>query len=1326
LRTRSLAPPQQHAQPDAPRLARRQHQPSVGCVRLFENCSKQQAVVQRLTNTCAPAKWCRVWLACGAMLLPAPEPPRVDDVPTLRESALALGRLSARRACLEDAAAPAVLAVRVLEALLPLPRAPPGVRRVESRASCEATLIQRDECALGQRILTLRLRGAPEAADALEEGLRRLADARVCAVPQEALLAGAAPTLPGDTAAQGCGRTLLLTEKASVVRLLLLLCGRGCGAGEHEQASTPRPFTSSSQLAGRAWGDGAPATALLLSAMPGAGALAPTPRAPAGGADAAAGSFCALSAPALRFSLTQQPHTAHAPPPPPPPPSAPQTRLFRSALPAAPATPLTCSFTLPAAVADGPPTPPRSERPPSQSAPPAPPPSSSSPCPHLLWLSAAAASPPAPRQAGPLHGWDACALSDGAWRSEAAHHGCWLFEQSLRALAQQRALPQPPQPRLAASLAADALACLRGNEAAARRMAGLTRGGGGGDVERCAALLPRAPGTSGAATQRLVHPLLVSCGERRRVDAFVARAGAARGPPPSAVTHAPAQAALAAALAALLRRQDAALSALDCAVQERRAAECAEAGGGAPCGCLPPTLPEVLAHTAVLRREMATLAQLCAAGERGERALLEALHARCLHADAAGDREQPLLRALLRASLAPLLRALREEAAGGRGDAGPQPAALPAFLHAAAGHARAAGAAMRCMAQAPLAAPFLHACRCELGAAPCPLPHTLRELRAAADALALLALRRDAVQRALVDACRAAPPLSEDARVGAPPGAGPTQPHTLAALACERSAAPGSSRPSAADVAALFAPSGHTARRTFGGDAVGDGGSERQLAAAAQGRLARGQGLRHLLPRSSASYAADAAAAAAGAAAAAELAQRSGQQDPHEQAGPPAVAAASPEQASLPPAAAAPHALHVLVERGGAPAQAVLEALDTPHVASAGPPERPPPAPPPSPSPPCPLCPALAAVVDAPLASLAAAAAACALAVCRGPGSHSAHLRSLRAFLLCLRCDFADALLDALARRAQRRGRGGGAALRRADASGALGDALAAVGADPQLARSLRAEPQPPGAPPLSEASFAGMDAFRLRYELAAVGGDSPGLLAVLPPPTLRRYSDAGAALLRLRHAQRAAREVWRCAMSAAPARGAVDRALCQTAHLAVQLTNALAAHACAAMEAHVGSEEAEDVAGGAAAASLAQLASAHAAAAASAADAAELLCLGRAPRDAAMQALEAVFALRGALRAQAPAEAVQAPDVLAAARDLRNAAQRCAGHCAAACREAEGQGVESFAERDLLLRLDLGGGLAQTTVPRPSRISSEPSMRSSQASEPSFVARAV
>ena len=65
--------------------------------------------------------------------------------------------------------------------------------------------------------------------------------------------------------------------------------------------------------------------------------------------------------------------------------------------------------------------------------------------------------------------------------------------------------------------------------------------------------------------------------------------------PRGAVTHAPAQAALAAALAALLRRQDAALSALDCAVQERRAAECAEAGGGAPCGCLPPTLPEVLA-----------------------------------------------------------------------------------------------------------------------------------------------------------------------------------------------------------------------------------------------------------------------------------------------------------------------------------------------------------------------------------------------------------------------------------------------------------------------------------------------------------------------------------------------------------------------------------------------------------------------------------------------------------------------------------------------------------------------------------------------------------
>jgi hypothetical protein len=828
-----------------------------------------------------------------------------------------------------------------------------------------------------------------------------------------------------------------------------------------------------------------------------------------------------------------------------------------------------------------------------------------------------------------------------------------------------------------------------------------------------------------------------------------------------------------------MRRVDAALAALPVALTVRRQLAMrkdqhlfdAHADVHRPASVL-----ELNAHTTSLRRQLALLAALCAeigaaassatTIRHADAAVLDALYAAAQSADIACDALAPVLRQLLAAAMTPLVLALFQNAFRSVGDVqqlqvvstSSQQASsvivVPTFMQQAARDAAQAGSALRAIARLPDCAPFLQACAAAGEAAvtldtmraAVKLPATLMSAQTWHDSYAAAEAQRSEALEAL--------------RSGASSNHAPaSDPMPSVDVRVPRLGQPPVDKqgPSAEVIAALFTPSTRrTARKTFGGDADIDGGERRAiLERAAAGRLGRGAGMKDLV---------EAPLHAATELPPTRFARGAGLRAlidaPVEVAAPVAPLLDAPAKDTKEPAPALgdpAEDLMVTPEEpsvsGHTPIDTIIE-QDLAQLQCAAPdtaPEQQLPVALPDPQDmPCSLSVALEAAITGPLARQRRAACAAAVAAAWGPHCRVGdHASSLTDFLLLGRGDFCESLLDAILRRCRRaRLDSRGAALRYADTSAALSEALAAVltgddhGNGFSVTAHLSVEPPPPGAGMLSPDSVTGLDAVRLRYDpvgnawansswmaavtsaagnagtAAAGAGSAAGpphadvLRTVFPQTTLRAYSDAQVALLRLRHAYRAAVECRTAALDvarkgavAAPAASqsfnpsAADaRMLCVCAYIALRVTQALRDHVGAGVAAAVGDIAGSDSAP-CSALSLQHVADSHARVASRSAMVADLNHVVPAVRSAALAALAAVLDFRAALQMQVNPSTAAA---LAAADAVRNTAAALAKACRAAeeVAEAEGAARGDVHEADLAARLDLGGAL--TIIPEP------------------------
>ena len=1270
------------------------------------------------------------------------------DPPSLRDSALALARLAAQGAGLpfEVAAATAPqLATHLLGRLLehPVLDVPDlRLRRFTPPAVDEAALDQWRERGVGAALLHLRARGASQAAERLEAALEAWShDVKCCAVPHRGVLPVLRPA--SNDFAAGTSRVLPLTQAQAVVTLLVALAGSAptaaTAAGQGGAVSGPLGLDFDGPPLPRHDGLHLPRAATEQTALSGSTAWQP-------------------EAPSDR-PLHLLPTQAASPLLPPPPPG--QVRLFGAATPAGGlVSALHGEMWQPhqgGAVPQfgGEPRTPGGTR------------DAGAPIHRRddddddddeaddgaaslgdVWVAAG-------QEGGALHSrgswavlptWDdgltpgqAASLPRGTWECETPHGFGPMYGQLwLSRLGPSQAPATSPAAWSAQSLADYALNAVASNAGAARRLAGVGWDGHGHFLHH-ALLMPRAPGTSAGAVATVLAPLLAAGGHRRVVEAFIqahrggvkdSKTNSLQGRQASRNAPCAAAVALATALAAHMARVDACLAALPVAVGVRR-------GGAAACrpddvAARPPSLLELAAHTAPLRRQLAHLAALCGDVDRGlssETAVLAALHAAA--SDVAHESMAPLLRHLFAAALTPRSSSLFDQAFCVGGDAGAAPAPaleVPLFLADASRDAAQAAAALRLMARLPGCATFLEACRqvrLSLGvsASGLDLPATLLTAHTWHEAHAHALSRRS-------DALAGLQAAAQRGRGGQPEEVPQECSQVVSSLWDDGAQVAPPRGPSQKDIASLFGSVVAVRRTRFGGDTLADGSELQAIRArAAAGRLSRGAGLADLVPQLSRR------AAAAG--------DTGG--EPHFGRGhglrsltaAPAHAdpAGDAETLDAPPAVAEPPvAAPAEVEpeppvdgQGDMVLQAPADVIRTATPADAAAPSS-------SSSAhdaPCPLSLALRSAVTHPLARQRAAACAASVAAAWAhPCRLAAHVAAIHDFLLLGRGDFGDALLDALLRRLKRTTRDRGAALRVADAAAALAEALGTLGvAGEFVGDHLGVEAPLPGAGGLSsQDSLSGLDAFRLRYDpvaiayatqswvasVAAGGGaavvpappEGDILRTVLPPATLRTYSDAQVALLRLRHACRAAMEARTAALEAArgarvgntgtavppPVSASDARLLCACAHVAVRVTQALCEHAGAEMKAAMAGVG-QDAPAMARAPSLLHLANAHAASSARAARVCDLAHVAPAVRAAALAALATVFDFRAVLAMPSNASNEAA---LAAGAAVRSAA----GALASACRAAEGVSMtEGNAkgdchESDILARLDLGNAL--------------------------------
>ena len=1260
------------------------------------------------------------------------------DAPSLRDSALALARLTAHGAGLPaDVAAAAApqLATQLLERLLKHPVldvADLRLRRVTPAAVDEAALAGWRERGVGAALLHLRSRGSSQAADRLEAALEAWThDVKSCAVPRRGVLPSLRPA--DEDFPAGTAHVLTLTQTQAVVTLLVALAGsaprHSAGGGRvsgqplfldtdgpplprHDGLHLPRSTGDAHASAGSAtWRPDAPSDRplRLLPAQTSSPLLPPPGQVGLFGAATPAGGLVST----LHGELWQ----AHV----------------TSALPLFGGEPRT-----PGGTHDVAPTRGGKDYDDDEDEV-----TAASGAHSDMWVTAGHDG----AQSGTwavVPSWDdgltpaqTAALPRGTWGCESPHGDAAGFGAMYGQLWSARLGPNATLPAAwsADSVAGYALDAVRGNAGAARRLAGVG-GVGRGKFQHHSQLMPRAPGTSAGAVATVLAPLLAAGGHRRVVEAFIqAHRGGAQdavvlpGRQASRSVSCAAAVALATALAAHTARVDACLTALPVAVAVRRGG--AAASRTADIAARPPTLLELAAHTAGLRRQLAHLATLCADIDKNlgsEAAVLTALHAAA--SDVAHEAMAPLLRRLFAAALTPRSSSLFDQAFGVSDAANAQPQQeVPPFLADAAHDAAQAAAALRLMARLPGCAAFLEACRqvrLSMGAAtrPMELPATLltahtwheAHTQALSSRAAVLSELQAAAQRGM-----SGPPeqLSE--------------PRTRSSLWDDGAEVAQPQGPSQQDIAALFGSVVAVRRTRFGGDTLDDASELQAIRArAAAGRLSRGAGLADLVPQPSrrVSSGADGEPHFGRGQGLRSLTAEPEPVDAAEDAGevdaplptleePPSATPADDEPLETEPPSDGQ-------EQGGV----VLPPDDSmPPAALAGITAQPDPVAPTPHDAPCLLSLALLSAVAHPLARQRAAACAASVAAAWAhPCRLAVHVSAIHDFLLLGRGDFADALLDALLRRLKRTTRDRGAALRVADAAAALAEALGSLGVPGEFVSAhMGVEAPLPGAGGMSsQDSLSGLDAFRLRYDpvaiafatsswVASMGAGAPGagaaphalappegdiLRAVLPPTTLRTYSDAQVALLRLRHACRAAMEARGAAMEAACGAGsgtagpsamsASDaRTLCACAHVAVRVTQALCDHVGAEMKAALRAV-APDAPSMATAPSLLHLTAAHGAASARAARVCDLGHVAVGVRAASLAALATVFDFRAVLLMPANASTAAA---LAAGAAVRTAA----GTLASACRAAEGVAVtEGKAkgdchEADILARLDLG-----------------------------------
>jgi hypothetical protein len=1266
------------------------------------------------------------------------------DAPSLRDSALAIACLTAHSTGLPSdlaAAAAPQLATQLLERLLkhPILDVPDlRLRRVIAPAVDEGTLDEWREQRVGAALLQLRSRGSFQDADRLVAALKAWSDVKSCAVPRRGLLPFLRPA--DEEFPAGTAHVLPLTQTQAVVTLLLALAGSSPRTGaaghgvrvtgqplgldfdgpplpRHDGLHLPRPAVDAGSTA---WHDHTPSDRSLL--VPPAQTTSPLlpPHGQVGlfGSATPAGGLVS----ALHGELWQARLAAALPP------YGDEPRTPGGTHDVAPThdgdgdddDDEEGDVTSAAALG-------RSE----------------------MWVTAGNEVCSSGSWAV-VPSWDdgltpaqTAALPRGTWGCESPQGDASGFGAMYGQLCPSRLGPNTTSPAAwsADSIAGYALDAVRGNAGAARRLAGV-----GGDGQRQfqhhAQLMPRAPGTSAGAVATVLAPLLAAGGHRVVVEAFIqAHRGGVQGAKPvvppgrqtSRSASCAAAVALATALAAHMARVDACLAALPVAVAVRRGGSATSQP--ADIAARPPSLLELAAHTAGLRRQLAHLTALCNDVDKGmgsDAAVLTALHAAA--SDVAHESMAPLLRRLFAAALKPRSSSLFDQAFGVSDAVDGQPLQeVPLFLADAARDAAQAAAALRLMARLPGCAVFLEACRqvkvsMEAATQPLDLPATLltahswheAHAHALSSRAAALAELQAAAQRGMSGLPDEAVERSVAVSILWDDGAQVAQPQG----------------PSQQEIAALFGSVVAVRRTRFGGDTLDDGSELQAIRArAAAGLLSRGAGLADLVSQPS-------RLVSRGADGEPNFGRGQGlrtlttEPEPADSAVDAVVFDAPPPTLEEPSTAASADELSeteplVGQQGGGVPMPAVV--MPPAAFAVAAPPN--PMAPFPTlgssaPDAPCPLSLALRSAVTHPLARQRAAACAASVAAAWAPPCRlAAHVAAIHDFLLLGRGDFADALLDALPRRLKRTTRDRGAALRVADAAAALAEALGSLGVPGEFVSAhLGVEAPLPGAGGTSsQASLTGLDAFRLRYDpvaisfstsswVASVGAGGSGaaahvlappegdiLRAVLPPATLRTYSDAQVALLRLRHACRAAMEARGAAMEAARGAGggsggaagpsamsASDaRLLCACAHVAVRVTQALCDHAGAEMRAALRALE-PDAPAMAQAPSLQHLAAAHVSASGRAARVSDLGHVAPGVRAASLAALATVFDFRAVLLMPANASTAAA---LAAGAAVRTAA----GELASACRAAEGVAVtEGRAkggchEADILARLDLG-----------------------------------